>query len=242
MRADQDAGVNERSAAEFARSQRAHGHGTPGMPAVDIAFVFDTTGSMSNKIAGLVACLQDGVDLLADAGLDWRTTIVPFGDLTVRGDRIDSFNEWVYTVRAAKHMLGNMARFSGGSNLGESAIEAMLATCDKRFRPHAIKVVILLTDEPALISGGAQPKAVHRALSTLDALCFTVATDEPYYRAWATEHAGYWQPIGAHADTSAIIAMLRQMLQRVADVAASVHREAGGSVGTYMARSGRRRR
>src|SRR4051812_19081147 len=55
---------------------------------VDVCFVFDTTGSMSNKIDGLVQTMDQLVTELAKLALDWRVTTVPFGDLSIPGDRV----------------------------------------------------------------------------------------------------------------------------------------------------------
>ena len=72
------------------------------------------------------------------------------------------------------------------------------------------------------------------------ALWLTVATDEPQYRRWASEHAGLLAADRVHADTSTIGAIVRQVLQRVADEAACVQRDADGSVPAYMAPRRRR--
>ena len=41
-----------------------------GRPLVDICVVFDTTGSMSDKIDGLISCVTGFVDRLAELGLN----------------------------------------------------------------------------------------------------------------------------------------------------------------------------
>ena len=204
---------------------------------IDVCFVFDTTGSMSDKIDGLVRCMDSLVAELGQLALDWRVTTVPFGDLTVLGDRIVEDQPFVDDVAAASRQLRSMPRFSGGGNEGESAVEAMLAACRKAYRPDAVKVVVLITDEPAL--GHRQAlQSVDGALASLDAACFTVAPDLRYYRDWATRHGGEWRQVGAAVDTSAIIALFESLLARIAAVADSVHRLGGGSVRAYLERGG----
>jgi hypothetical protein len=200
---------------------------------LDLCFVFDTTGSMSDKIDGLVRCMDTLVNELGKLSLDWRVTTVPFGDLTVPGDRIVTEQLFVSDVRSASQQLRSMPRFSGGGNEGESAVEAMLAGCQKPYRSQAVKVLVLITDEPALghVQGSV---AVERALRSLDAVCFTVAPDLPYYRAWAEHHAGEWRHIGPNVDTSAIMRLFSSLLARIATVADSVHRLGGGSVRAYL--------
>jgi len=50
-------------------------------------------------------------------------------------------------------MLRRLPRFSGGSNVGESSLEAVLAGLAKPYRPDAVIVLVVLTDEPPLESG-----------------------------------------------------------------------------------------
>jgi hypothetical protein len=159
---------------------------------LDLCLVFDTTGSMADKIDGLISCMDALVADLARMALAWRMTTVPFGDLTVLGDRVVDDQPFVADARRASHQLRTMPRFHGGGNLGESSIEAMLAACRKRYRANAVKVLVLVTDEPALGHEQGQ-HAVHAALSALDAACFSVAPDTPYFRRFATKHGGEWR-------------------------------------------------
>jgi hypothetical protein len=51
----------------------------------DLVFVIDTTGSMNDKIDGLIESCQSFVDKLAAKRIDWAAAVVGFGDLTVEG-------------------------------------------------------------------------------------------------------------------------------------------------------------
>lgn len=215
--------VVARSAATFSNARRQ----------VDLCFVFDTTGSMSGKIDGLVKAMDQLVRDLGAMALDWRITTVPFGDLTVPGDRVVGDHPFVDDVQAASAQLGSMPRFGGGANIGESSVEAMIAACHKPFRRQAVKVLVLITDDAALNHQQGVP-AVHQALDRLDAACFTIAPRLDYYQAWATRHGGEWQQIAASVSTQAIKAMFTTMLTRVVKVADSVHRLGGGSVRAYL--------
>lgn len=203
--------------------------------ALDLCFVFDTTGSMSNKIDGLVSCMDSLVGDLGRLALNWRVTTVPFGDLTCPGDLIVSDLPFLTDVEAVSQQLMEMQRFYGGANVGESSVEAMLAACRKPYRAQAVKVLVLITDEPALGHEQGAP-AVHDALGSLDAACFTVAPDLPYYREWAERHGGEWRQIGSAVDTSAIMRLFTSLLTRIVEVADSVHRVGGGSVQAYLQR------
>lgn len=203
-----------------------------GRPLVDICLVFDTTGSMSDKIDGLILCMTGFVDRLAGLGLDWRITIVPFGDLTVDGDRIVGDLPFVRSVIAAKALIRRMPRFNGGINDGESSIEAMQAALSKPWRDKAVKVLVLLTDEAAV--GAERAHLVSHAIRQAEAICFCVTSDTPYYRTWATQSAGSWVRIAATMDTGALLAKLRSLVNDVATVVADVHAIAGGSVRRYL--------
>src|SRR5260370_29184089 len=54
----------------------------------DLVFVIDTTGSMNDKIDGLIESCESFVDKLAAKRVDWAAAGVVFGDLTVAGAKI----------------------------------------------------------------------------------------------------------------------------------------------------------
>jgi hypothetical protein len=198
----------------------------------DVCFVFDTTGSMYDKIDGLITCMTGFVDDLAKLSLDWRTTCVPFGDLTVPGDRVES--EWPFVSNAdeAKEQLREMPRFYGGGNAGESSIEAMLAGLSKPWRPGAVRVIVLLTDDFALEPQRAED--IDARLYSEEAICFVASLPTPYYKSWAQNHGGRWFKIGPHMDTSSLLRVLKSMVSDIAKVAHDVHALAGGSVRRYI--------
>lgn len=200
--------------------------------AVDIVFVFDTTGSMSDKIRGLTDCLVGLVGDLDRMKLDWRVSCVPFGDLTVPGDRIDSGLPFLTNAAAAIQQLRGLPRFGGGANQGESSGDAMIAALGKPFRQDAVKLLVLLTDDTSL---GTQTTAeVGPALTRAEAICFVASIDTQYYRAWSTANGGEWYPIGASMDMTQLRRVLEGLLASVARVASDVHALAGGSVKRYL--------
>jgi hypothetical protein len=130
-----------------------------------------------------------------------------------------------------------MPRFSGGGNTGESAVEAMIAGTRKPFRQPAVKVIVLITDEPAL--GSSQTHlTVDRALTELDAVCFVVSPSLSYFRDWAGNHGGEWREVTSAVDTTFIVELFRSLVTRMAAVADAVHRIGGGSVRAYLNRAG----
>ncbi len=188
---------------------------------------------MSNKIEGLIRCLVELVDDLDELDLDWRLTTVPFGDLTFKhlGDDVVSTQPFVHEREAAQQQIREMPRFSGGGNYGESSIEAMFAGLAKSYRPRAVKIIVLLTDEPALTSSQTTPEAVDRGLHDAEAICFVASPPElRYFQDWAHRHGGEWYQIGPTMDFE----LLRSLLSRLATVAREVHTLAGGSVKRYL--------
>ena len=200
---------------------------------VDLCFVFDTTGSMSDKIDGLVECMVDFVRELSGLALDWRVSVVPFGDLTVPGDRIVGDLPFVSDRATAERLLREMPRNHGGGNEGESVLEAIRAALAKPYRQGAVKVFVVLTDEPAL-QGRLTTSRVEKDLLRSEVIAFVASPPQGYYRRWAELTGGSWFEIDESLDCGAIVAMLRGLAKRVALVAAQVHSLAGGSVAHYL--------
>src|SRR4051794_17933775 len=145
---------------------------TPGQrEAVDVCFVFDTTGSMRGIIDGLVESTSHLVAELDDLRLRWRTSVVPFGDLRVPGERVEADLPFVSEAQDGIQQLQTMPKFWGGSNHGESAIAAMLAALGKPFMADAVPCLILLTNEPAYVTDQESHETVDAALRAADALC-----------------------------------------------------------------------
>lgn len=199
---------------------------------VDVCFVFDTTGSMYDKIAGLVECMNGFVEELGKLNLDWQASVVPFGDLTIPGDTIEAELPFVASVADAQAMLGAMRRNNGGGNQGESSLEAMRAALGKPYRIGAVKVLILLTDEPAL-QHEIRADQTERDLLGREFVCFVTSTPEVYYKRFAQESGGSWYPIGTSMDYSDVVAMLRKLVRDVARTTAAVHKLADGSVARF---------
>jgi hypothetical protein len=198
---------------------------------VDICIIFDTTGSMSDKISGLITCMTDFVDELGKMSLDWRISILPFGDLTV-GDRVELDWPFVTTVEQTRKQLRQMPRFSGGGNDGESSVEAVLGAIGKPWRKGAVRIALLLTDEPAL--GADRSQKVLAKLQSAEIITFVTSPSYTYYMDWARGTGGKWFKIGRSMDTRALLDLLRGLVRDVARVAAEVHAIAGGSVGKYL--------
>lgn len=201
----------------------------------DICFVIDTTGSMNDKIDGLLQTCQRLVDALNQRTIDWQVAIVGFGDLTVRGDTIQatSFSKRVDVVKRA---LGSIPRNSGGGNTGESSLEALeRALSLQGYRPHAIKSFILLTDEPALIRRYT-PAAMTDKLVRSEVITFVISEPINYFKEMAARTGGEWFQIGSGTD---FVSVLDRLIRTMGDTVMEVQRLADGSVEKYLQLKGK---
>lgn len=201
-------------------------------PMADICIVFDTTGSMNGKISGLIKCMSEFVGQLSQLSLDWRISCLPFGDLAVPGDRVVTDLPFVTSAREAKQQLRDMPRFSGGGNGGESSIEAVAGAIGKPWRPKAVRVAVLLTDEPA--EGADRAPALLSQLRSAEIVAFVASPDCDYYLSWAARTGGKWVKISQSMDTRELLDLLRGLVTDIAKTAADVHAIGGGSYQRYL--------
>ena len=199
----------------------------------DLVFVIDTTGSMNDKIDGLVESCESFVDKLARRHIDWVAAVVGFGDLTVEGDRIvaTSFSSSADHVKA---LLRGLPRYSGGGNEGESSLEAVQAALDQPgYRPDAIKVFVLITDEPAL-QRGLRASTMTGRLREAGAIAFVLSPNIKYFREMAKDTGGQWWNVDSGGDFSQILSIFDKIATKVASTVAAVQKLAGGNVREYM--------
>jgi hypothetical protein len=135
---------------------------------------------------------------------------VPFGDLEVQGDTIDDSLPWHDSVEPARRMFLGLRRNSGGGNCGESAFEAVDAALRKQGSRTALRVLVLITDEPAHQTRFGAREIVDRLVRD-DVLVYTIATRDEYYRTMAERTGGEFIPISHSVDASAIAAMFRRL-------------------------------
>jgi hypothetical protein len=199
----------------------------------DLVFVIDTTGSMNDKIDALIQSCQSFVDKLATRRIDWVAAVVGFGDLTVEGDRIVA-TPFSSSADRVKALLRGLPRYSGGGNEGESSLEALQAALDQPgYRPDAMKVLVLITDEPAL-QRQLRPTTMSGRLREAGAMAFVLSPNIKYFRSMATESGGQWWNVNSGGDFSQILAVFDKIATKVASTVAAVHKLAGGNVKEYL--------
>ncbi len=199
----------------------------------DLVFVIDTTGSMNDKIDALIETCQSFVDRLATKRIDWAAAVVGFGDLTVEGDRIVA-TPFSSNAERVKGLLRGLPRYSGGGNEGESSLEALQAALDLAgYRPEAMKVVVLITDEPAL-QKKIRPAAMTGRLREAGAIAFVLSPKINYFRSMAADTGGQWWDVDSGGDFSKILAVFDKIAAKVASTLVAVHKLTGGNVKEYL--------
>ncbi|MCL4394170.1 MAG: VWA domain-containing protein [Chloroflexi bacterium] len=112
---------------------------------VDIVFVFDTTGSMTDEIEGVKQTCIAFAQKLQDQNRDYRLGLVAFGD-SVRGvfrtngdltESVDEFKGWIETLHA-----------NGGDGDAENDFGALKQASALNFRSATQRIIILITDAP----------------------------------------------------------------------------------------------
>jgi hypothetical protein len=121
----------------------------PARPPLDLAFVIDSTGSMSGSIDGVTRAAATMVDNL-DASSDWRVGLVDYKD-TDQGDP--------YAARVDLAMTSNGTSFrtavqslvaSGGGDYPEGVYSGLITAFQQlTWRPGSRRSVILIGDAPA---------------------------------------------------------------------------------------------
>ena len=203
-----------------------------GAKAVDLVFAIDTTGSMSDKIEGVLTTCAAFLDNFVALGLDYRVGIIAFGDLTVAGDRIVA-TPFMTNLGVMQKTLRKIPRYGGGGNAGESSLEAVHAAIGMQYRATAVKVLILITDEPALLYTHS-PMTTTLLLKQREILTYVISPAIDYFKEMAKATGGSWMQITTAADFSALLSMLRQLAKDVSVVVNDVHRLSRGSVQSYL--------
>lgn len=203
---------------------------------VDITFVFDTTGSMSGKISNLIEVCTAFVEETSTMKLDAQFALISFGDISIRfgGDKIELVVPLTADIELVKHGFKYIPQNNGFGNTGESVLEAIDEAFKIEHRKGAVKVMVILTDEPAL---GWETK-VEKTISTMtdrEFLVFVVATDDPYYREMAEQNGGVFKEIENNPDLAEILAFLNEMAKKISEVVVKVQNPliGDGSVKKY---------
>lgn len=161
---------------------------------VELLVCFDTTGSMSDKIRGLVAQTATFVREATARQLNLRWALIAFGDLRVDGDRIDIYP---FTAQPDEftRSLRRMPQFYGGGNTGETSLDALSAAArHPGWSAGAVHMCVLITDEPP-VGVEVDLETVGLELRAQRIVVFCVAPDHRAYRWLAQVTGGEWWDI-----------------------------------------------
>jgi len=166
---------------------------------IDIAFVFDQTGSMQDEINAVKNNALMFADILRGSFMDYRLALVTFSDWVVSVNDytadVGVFKDWVSRIDAA-----------GGGDEPENDLEALSQALALKTRPGAQVVFILITDAPyhqndSVTKLSMLPLAKKIKLEGIRV--YPIAADYPQYQWLARETDGLY--INILKDFSSII-------------------------------------
>jgi tetratricopeptide (TPR) repeat protein len=145
---------------------------------LDLAIVFDETTSMEAEINSLKSKVKDLTQEINSSKFDARYSLVTFN-----GSDIITEIGWTNEANIFKNVIGLLSISGGNSQLPENSLDAIEKVLSSGFRPDAQKVVIVVTDEPALQKGDGISNSpftmedVKRDLLKSGAILFAVSPD-----------------------------------------------------------------
>ncbi|RPI02068.1 MAG: VWA domain-containing protein [Calditrichaeota bacterium] len=105
----------------------------------DIAYIFDTTGSMGDEIETLKNRALAFADSLAKTGIDYRLGLVTFGD------EIRSIHDFTASASEFKTWIESLVA-DGGDDTNENALEGLAAGSRLTYREMTQRITIIITD------------------------------------------------------------------------------------------------
>jgi hypothetical protein len=147
---------------------------------VSIMFALDVTGSMAGQIQTVKDGVQDFVTQLHTRGFAPKIGVIPFRDKVPEGSALGDVPEGrlelTDNVEDVKRFVGTL-RASGGGDANEASLgairSAMTALRNGDQRPDAIKIIMVVTDQPGHNGGSTTDCALDSIVGQ-----FSVLTDE----------------------------------------------------------------
>ena len=123
---------------------------------VDLAFVVDTTGSMSPLIGAAQRQLIELLDGLARAAaVDLRLGVVEYRDHPPEDQMVYRVHPFTGDLERARGTIMKL-RADGGGDVPEAVLDGVLAACwELAWRPHARRLAVLVGDAPPHGAGTA---------------------------------------------------------------------------------------
>jgi hypothetical protein len=109
---------------------------------LDLAVVFDDTGSMQPQIDAMKAKVKDLTDTIKASGIDANYSLVTFKD------SVSVKTNWTNDPEVLRKNVDALSAYSGNDE-PEDALDAIEAVLSMGFRPDAQKVILVITDAHA---------------------------------------------------------------------------------------------
>lgn len=200
---------------------------------VDIYFVVDTTGSMNDKIDALLRTCSQFVSVPATYNLEAGFVLVSFGDLKVAWDKIVVEVPLTTDIEKVRSGLAGISHNSGGGNEGESSFEAIAKALRVPGRLGSVKVMVLITDEPAH-QDTYTVSQVQGMLDEQQMLLYGLTPNIGYYRALIKARGGQWAQISSTSSLDMLKALFEQLARDVSNTVTQVIRLTDGDVSEYL--------
>ncbi|MCP3924995.1 MAG: VWA domain-containing protein [Desulfobacterales bacterium] len=127
---------------------------------VDIVFVFDDTGSMSNEIRGLRDKVIEFANIIKKSNFDFRLGLITYKDKIYKPfrmtDNAGQFQTWVSRLKAR-----------GGGDEPENALDAIDDAAKQTYRKDAKVIFILITDATFHAANKITSLTMHSVVSDL---------------------------------------------------------------------------
>ncbi|MCE9561591.1 MAG: VWA domain-containing protein [Planctomycetes bacterium] len=128
---------------------------SPPVAPVDIVFVLDVTASMQWAIDDLKNGIGKFAGTLAKNQVNFRLGLVTFRDISIAGETVDVIefkDKEVFTADGAvfREKVGTL-KASGGGDIPESSLEAVVEASKMPYRQGTTKILLLITDAPPKI-------------------------------------------------------------------------------------------
>lgn len=196
---------------------------------LDLAIVFDETGSMDNEINALKSKIRELTDKINESKLDARYSLVTFN-----GTDVITQANWTDDAGSFRKAVGKLTTSGGSSDLPENSLDGIERALSFGFRPDAQKIIVVATDEPSQQKGDGKSHSaytiadVKRDIMASGAMLIAVSPDfrssyvDPNVprsdlaryadmRPLANESAGLWININ-RADFAEILSQIQGIL------------------------------
>ena len=144
---------------------------------VDLAIVFDTSGSMDNEIKALQLKVRDLISKINSSKLDAKYSLITF-KADVEAAKVNWTNDTGYFIDAIEKLSA-----SGGDSGPENSLSGIETVLSFGFRPDAQKVILVITDEPSHQKGDGYRNSTYtveganKNLSTSGVILIAVSPD-----------------------------------------------------------------